>query len=72
MTNDIRELNVNELEAVSGGVIYEAIQQIIGYVQTHYVMEPVGSGSGSGDGLGSGGMGSGSGRPTCPGCHGPA
>jgi bacteriocin-like protein len=69
MTNDIRELNINELDAVSGGFWSEGVQAI------HNAMRSAAPPQGGSiwDGFGSGsGMGSGSGSPTCPGCHGPA
>jgi len=69
MTYETSELNIDELDAVSGGWV---CQQIIDYLLSQPHSVPITVGSGSGDGLGSGGMGSGSGRPTCPGCHGPA
>jgi bacteriocin-like protein len=72
MNNEIRELNINELDAVSGGGIYEAIGQIIAYAKSSFPPLTSGSGSGSGDGLGSGGFGSGSGSPCPGGCHVPA
>jgi len=79
MNKDIRELNINELDAVSGGSLmgwaHEIVNSSISQAKTaSYPMEITvgsGSGSGSGDGLG-GGMGSGSGAPVCPGCHSPA
>jgi hypothetical protein len=71
MTHEIRELYLNELDAVSGGGIYEAIGKIIAYSTSYFPPLTSGSGSGSGDGLGSGGMGSGSPGSPCPsGCHG--
>ena len=73
MTHETSELNIDELDAVSGGWV---CQQIVDYLLSQPTSMPItvgsGSGSGSGDGFGSGSMGSGSGRPTCPGCHGPA
>jgi bacteriocin-like protein len=72
MTNDIRELNINELDAVSGGSFWsEGVQAIQNAMAS--AAPPRGGSIWDGFGSGSGsGMGSGSGSPTCPGCHGPA
>jgi uncharacterized membrane protein len=71
--NEIRELNIDELDAVSGGSlmgwVHEIVDRALSSVNTplNSGYTPM-SGSGSGSASGSGGGGT----PVCPGCHTPA
>jgi bacteriocin-like protein len=76
LNNDTRELNINELDAVSGGSLTGWMHTIVD-TALQAVTPKAGSGSiWDGTGMGSGGInsgsGSGSGTPVCPGCHSPA